>query len=172
MMKLIIKNKHELKKYVTEENLTALSLLACYLETEITDDMFDIESFRNVRPENIKPQDINENNVDACGTIGCAVGWAGHAFGCKESDVHNSVFGGDYFSFNKLSDRLFGNLEYLFIEPVIIVGVGDVVDVWDFMFSSLWRHNIKQRTREATIERIRQAVNVMDSILKSEAVCC
>ena len=77
------------------EHMINLLILADFLETEVKDDMFDLSSYRVkdgrsvYAPKSLKKED--------CGSIGCAVGWAGHVFGLEDTDF--SFLGKSFISF-------------------------------------------------------------------------
>lgn len=116
---------------MNKRHLKNLTKLADFLETEVTDKQFDIGTYLSTVESSYVGVD---KIVPECGTVGCAVGWASSLF-YKEAlrswtwtDFQKEVFGCDDWD----------------------SGVGE------YMFH--YSQPRGQRTRKATIKRIRKVV--------------
>ena len=133
------------KKYL--DNLTKL---ADYLEKVITDKQFDISSYRRDSFNDV----IEFKNINDCGTIGCALGWAPFVNGLEvvESD-YISILENRTLGFNRYSERIFN------------LSTSD--DKYDFLFSSYWSDS-PEETRLATVNRIRKFVKQDGELLDED----
>lgn len=128
------------KKY-----LKNLSKLATFLEREVPAKQFNMAYFLRNKKEAKNPDypnDINPNQViNECGTTGCALGWASSLF-FKESRQFDS--------WNMFGEAMFG------------ISFGDrhheFYDVAAYMFDGEWSEVKYQRTKTATVRRIRDVV--------------
>jgi len=107
-------------------NVTNLKKLRNYLEKHVTQDKFDMESFRR--------KNLDENTVcdfttkNKCGTIGCALGWAPFVKGLEPEPVEfypGGFFGIPTLDFYQYSQRLFNT--------------ADGSDTWSFLFCGEWK---------------------------------
>lgn len=124
-------------------NIENLTKLADFLENEVKDEQFDIYAYRKKFGD-----DYPFFSKSDCGTVGCALGWL--PFISSDKDVHICSFSGEV-DFGELSKRVLGLYEF--------------GPFGQYMFSSKWVNYEQERTREATIRRIR---NVISGLPKTE----
>ena len=132
-----------------QKYLDNLTKLADYLENVITDDQFDIENFRSDSFNNI----IEFKNINDCGTIGCALGWAPFVNGLEafESD-YIIILGNRTLGFHNYSKRIFDMM---------------LDNKFDFLFSDYWLDS-PEETRLATVNRIRKFVKQDGELLAED----
>jgi len=144
-------------------NTKNLLKLADFLETEITDEQFDIRSFR--RNKDGKAELFYTNNE--CGSIGCALGWTPFVEGLEVTE-DDFYFSTPSLNFHKYSNRVFGDLDKFvgdYVDDLFYksdldgeeLESLDIYSLWDFIFSSGWFSIEGQGTRLATSNRIRIA---------------
>lgn len=114
--------------------LNRLAKLANYLETEVKDEDFDIRHYRVDGKDYFM---LKQGLKHKCGTVGCAIGHVPFAFRINFNN---------YTSFKGISSAF--------------LGVAHWSDAFKYMFHYEWVYNQRQKTRKATIERIRKFVEV------------
>lgn len=140
-------------KALNARHLYNLAMLADFLQKEVTDKQFNIKNFRMKNSKILTPF----KSLNDCGSIGCALGWA--PFVIKPAESTYEVFY-DYFdhtvttklSFESYSEEAFG------------CTVNDN-SLGDFMFGGVWGVDKVQRTRLATVKRIREVVEAEGEFL-------
>lgn len=140
---------------LNKRHLKNLEKLANFLEKKVTNKQFKMDDFRQ-----------NKNGVScefvsnkSCGTIGCALGWAPFKIPAKRGHFNNDSVGFKYLDFDLYARLTFG------------CSVGDC-SAGDYMFSGEWYDNKKQRTRLATVKRIREIITSKGKISdKMESRC-
>ena len=119
---------------MNKTNLKNLKKLADFLEKEITDEQFDISSY--IEDTTKSGRITVHTEVDFCGAVGCAIGWASCLFYEEaKASPEWSIFARKVFGTHDIYDA---------------VGI--------YMFSSKWERVNKEKTRLATIKRIREVV--------------
>ena len=118
-------------------NIENLTKLADFLESEVKDEQFDIYAYRKKFGE-----DYPFFSKSDCGSVGCALGWL--PFISSAEDVQVCSRSGEV-DFGVLSKRVLG------VEEFSLFG--------QYMFSSRWADNDHEKTREATIRRIRNVIS-------------
>ena len=118
-------------------NIENLTKLADFLESEVKDEQFDIYAYRKKFGE-----DYPFFSKSDCGTVGCALGWL--PFISSANDVSMCSRSGEV-DFGALSKR--------------VLGIEEFSPLGKYMFSSRWVNYEQERTREATIRRIRNVIS-------------
>ena len=118
-------------------NIENLTKLADFLENEVKDEQFDIYAYRKKFGD-----DYPFFSKSDCGSVGCALGWL--PFVCNTEDLQACNRIGEV-DFGELSKRVLG------LEEFSLFG--------QYMFSSRWADNEHEKTREATIRRIRNVIS-------------
>lgn len=123
---------------ISKKNIKNLEKLANFLETEITDKQFDIGTILKNRNHNYSSRYLPAPNeiMEECGTVGCAIGWSSALF------YKHAL---KYDDWGEFSDSLFG------------VNLGHPVGA--YMFSDSWSEVRTQKSRKATIKRIREVID-------------
>jgi hypothetical protein len=80
-------------------NKDNLTLLANYLEDNVTDEQFDMSRYSNGDRASEEPEHI-------CGTVACALGWAPLIIPPEEGDYMSAVYN-YYFDYEAYSKRVF-----------------------------------------------------------------
>ena len=98
-------------------------------------------SFYVYRADNFG-EECDFNRSGDCGTIGCALGWLPFISSSEDLQVCSRT---DEVDFGELSKR--------------VLGLEEFSQFGKYMFSSNWANNEHEKTRTATIKRIRNVIS-------------
>lgn len=132
--------------HLSKKHLNNLTKLADFLEKEVTNKQFDISFYLENNYEHIACNKV----VDECGTIGCAIGWATSLFFNEAKKSHN------YCDFSR---EVFG---------CCTMNMGERLLVAKYMFDGCWSDVRTQKSKAATVKRIREVVRHKGKLTKRQ----
>ena len=131
------------RKEIKKLTIKNLRLLRDYIDTQVTDEQFDMKYFRTNDKKN---KGLEYYSKDNCGTVGCALGWAPLVKGLEPVD---SDF--DYIIDVEQSSLDFHEYSYR-VFPELMASQAYNCYSWQFVFSTEW--NDVDNTRQGFIKRV------------------